>query len=54
MWGSDWPVLLLSGDHWRRWLDDSIRLSGKAGADADRLFAGAAIDFYALEKIHED
>jgi len=54
MWGSDWPVLLLSGDDWRRWLDDSIRLSGKAGADADRLFAGAATDFYALEKIHED
>jgi L-fuconolactonase len=49
MWGSDWPVVRLSGDDWRRWLDDSIRMAARAGADADRLFAGAATEFYALE-----
>ncbi|MBW8745014.1 MAG: amidohydrolase family protein [Sphingomonas sp.] len=49
MWGSDWPVVRLSGDDWRRWLDDSARMAARAGADADRLFAGAATEFYALE-----
>ena len=49
MWGSDWPVLLLSGDGWRRWHDDALRFAGQAVADTERLFAGAAADFYALE-----
>ncbi|MDF0487146.1 amidohydrolase family protein [Sphingomonas sp. H39-1-10] len=49
MWGSDWPVLLLSGDAYRHWHDDALRLAARAGADLERLFAGAAIDFYALE-----
>ena len=49
MWGSDWPVLHLSGDDWRRWLDDAVRMSARAGAEPKRLFAGAAEDFYALE-----
>lgn len=49
MWGSDWPVVRLSGDDWTRWHDDARRLAGRAGADLDRLFGGAAIDFYALE-----
>jgi len=49
MWGSDWPVLHLAGDDWRRWLDDAVRLSARAGAEPGRLFAGAATDFYALE-----
>jgi len=51
MWGSDWPVLLLSGDDWQRWLDDSVRLATSAEADLDRLFATAAIDFYALGEL---
>ena len=49
MWGSDWPVLLLSGDGWRQWHADALRFAGRAGADIEQLFAGAAIDFYALE-----
>jgi L-fuconolactonase len=48
MWGSDWPVLLLSGDGWRRWYEDAVRLASQAGADCARLFHGAAADFYAL------
>jgi L-fuconolactonase len=48
MWGSDWPVLLLSGDGWRRWHDDALRLATDAGADCARLFHGAATDFYAI------
>ncbi len=49
MWGSDWPVLLLSGDGWRQWHDDALALAARAGARSERLFAGAAMDFYALE-----
>jgi len=48
MWGSDWPVLNLSGDSWRRWLDDSIRMTAHVGADQEQLFVGAATEFYAL------
>lgn len=51
MWGSDWPVLLLSGDDWRQWHDDARRLAERAGADAEHLFAGAASEFYALEAV---
>jgi L-fuconolactonase len=50
MWGSDWPVVLLSGDDWRRWHADATRLADAAGADPDQLFAGAAIAFYGLEQ----
>jgi L-fuconolactonase len=49
MWGSDWPVLLLSGDGWRRWHDDAAAFAVAAGADAARLFGGAAAEFYDLE-----
>lgn len=49
MWGSDWPVVLLSGDGWRQWHDDAVRMAGRAGADLERLFSGAATDFYDLE-----
>jgi L-fuconolactonase len=49
MWGSDWPVVHLAGDGWRRWYDDAVRLATRAGADLARLFSGAATDFYALE-----
>jgi L-fuconolactonase len=54
MWGSDWPVLLLAGDDWHRWHSDAVRLAGSAGANIDRLFHGAAAEFYALEDDHED
>lgn len=54
MWGSDWPVLLLSGDTWHGWLDQAARMADAAGADAARLFLGAAAEFYALEKSDED
>lgn len=49
MWGSDWPVLLLSGDGWSAWHADALSLAGRAGADVERLFADAAMEFYALE-----
>ncbi len=49
MWGSDWPVVHLAGDDWRCWLDDAVRMSARAGAEPERLFVGAATDFYALE-----
>ncbi|WP_010215853.1 amidohydrolase family protein [Sphingomonas sp. PAMC 26621] len=48
MWGSDWPVVRLSGDDWRRWHDDARHLAARAGADLDQLFGGAAIAFYGL------
>jgi L-fuconolactonase len=48
MWGSDWPVVRLSGDHWRQWYSDAVDLAGAAGADMDRLFRGAATSFYGL------
>lgn len=50
MWGSDWPVVRLAGDSWRRWYDDAVRLAAAAGADHAALFAGAAAEFYALER----
>ena len=48
MWGSDWPVVRLLGDDWRHWHDDAGQLAGRAGADPDQLFGGAATAFYAL------
>uniref|UniRef100_UPI0035CB12B3 amidohydrolase family protein n=1 Tax=uncultured Sphingomonas sp. TaxID=158754 RepID=UPI0035CB12B3 len=47
MWGSDWPVIGLVGESWRDWLDQSRQLAH--GADAARLFAGCATEFYAFE-----
>jgi L-fuconolactonase len=49
MWGSDWPVLNLSGDDYRTWHDDALGLSGVAGDHRTRLFQGAAATFYGLE-----
>jgi L-fuconolactonase len=49
MWGSDWPVLLMSGDNYGDWAADAARISGVKGAAYDRLFAGAAAEFYGLE-----
>jgi L-fuconolactonase len=48
MWGSDWPVLLLSGDTYRQWFDDAARLSAFEGPALERLFCGAAHEFYNL------
>ncbi|WP_242123373.1 amidohydrolase family protein [Sphingobium sp. Sx8-8] len=49
MWGSDWPVLLLSGDSYADWVADAVRLSGLSDEPLERLLAGAAEDFYHLE-----
>jgi L-fuconolactonase len=48
MWGSDWPVLLLSGDSYQQWLGEAVRLSGLEGPARERLLCGAARDFYNL------
>jgi L-fuconolactonase len=48
MWGSDWPVLLLSGDTYRQWFDEAARLSALEGPALERLFCGAAHEFYNL------
>lgn len=48
MWGSDWPVLCLSGDSYCDWYEDALRLTGLSGERQARLFAGAATQFYAL------
>lgn len=49
MWGSDWPVLLHMGDTYEDWVDASLALVADLDEAArDRLFAGAAIEFYGL------
>lgn len=48
MWGSDWPVLTLSGDGYGRWLDDARRLTQRFALDEERLFSGCAAEFYGL------
>lgn len=49
MWGSDWPVLLLSGDRYADWRRDAEALAGLNGAAGERLFRGAAAAFYGIE-----
>ena len=49
MWGSDWPVLRLSGDDFRQWLEDADWLTGCCPIPRERLFHGAAAAFYGLE-----
>jgi len=49
MWGSDWPVLLLSGDDYGQWFRDADRLTALKGDARQRLFAGVARHFYRLE-----
>ncbi len=44
MWGSDWPVLVDTGDSYRDWVEATIDLVGRI--DIDRLFSGAAAAFY--------
>ncbi|CAM8672761.1 amidohydrolase family protein [Sphingobium cupriresistens] len=49
MWGSDWPVLLHSGDAYQDWIDLTARLVGDLDAMQNtRLFEGAARAFYGL------
>jgi L-fuconolactonase len=48
MWGSDWPVLRLSGDRYGDWVTIAKRLTGLDDAAESRLFAGAAAEFYGL------
>jgi L-fuconolactonase len=48
MWGSDWPVLLHARDHYSDWLQTSIELATRAGANRESLLAGAASKFYGL------
>ncbi|KQN19392.1 amidohydrolase [Sphingomonas sp. Leaf33] len=48
MWGSDWPVVTLSGDSYTRWLEDARRLAARTQLTEDRLFAGCAQAFYGL------
>lgn len=49
MWGSDWPVLLHTGDGYRDWVDDALALAGTVTTtERDRLLVGAAMAFYGL------
>jgi L-fuconolactonase len=52
MWGSDWPVLLLSGDSYSDWFEAAVRLSGLSDARRKRLFKEAAEGFYGLERTY--
>ncbi|WP_332785885.1 amidohydrolase family protein [Sphingomonas sp. PB1R3] len=49
MWGSDWPVLRLSGDDFRAWLSDADWLTGFRGLSRESLYRDAATQFYGLE-----
>lgn len=49
MWGSDWPVLSLSGDTYQQWAETAEALAGVEGAERDRLFSSAAAEFYGLD-----
>jgi L-fuconolactonase len=49
MWGSDWPVLLHSGDRYSDWLQTSLQLAARSeGVTLDCLFHEAASRFYGL------
>lgn len=51
MWGSDWPVLLHTGDRYADWVDDALMLAGPPDDERrDRLFCGAASDFYGIAR----
>jgi L-fuconolactonase len=50
MWGSDWPVLLHSGDRYEDWLSTVLEWAGAAQtATVESLLHGAAERFYGLE-----
>jgi len=48
MWGSDWPILLLSGSSYGDWFADADRITGLNGSARERLFGGAARSFYGI------
>ena len=48
MWGSDWPVLLHSGDRYCDWLQTSIHAAQSEGITLQSLFRDAASRFYGL------
>ena len=51
MWGSDWPVLLHSGDEYADWLKTSLHLGEQVQGTVEphSLFYGAARRFYGLD-----
>ncbi|MEA1086155.1 amidohydrolase family protein [Sphingomonas sp. CD22] len=48
MWGSDWPVLHLSGDGYAGWFETARTLAGLDPAGERSLFADSARRFYGL------
>ncbi|MFZ2995842.1 amidohydrolase family protein [Sphingobium sp.] len=52
MWGSDWPVVHLAGDDYADWHRTAAALAGVDGPAHDRLFAGAALEFYGVGPSH--
>ena len=48
MWGSDWPVLLNSGDRYGDWLQTSMQAAQSEGILLQSLFRDAAGGFYGL------
>ncbi len=55
MWGSDWPVLLLSGDRYDDWLAFAREAVRSAAPDEmAAVFVGAARDFYRLRQRRAD
>ncbi|MEI5688400.1 amidohydrolase family protein [Sphingomonas kyungheensis] len=48
MWGSDWPVLLVSGDDYADWFATARALAGLDAAGERRLFAASARRFYGI------
>ncbi|AHE53454.1 amidohydrolase family protein [Sphingomonas sanxanigenens] len=50
MFGSDWPVLLHAGDSYADWIATVHALAALDRNAAERLFFGAANDFYGLEQ----
>jgi L-fuconolactonase len=48
LWGSDWPVLLNSGDRYCDWLQTAVRAAQSEGLALESLFCAAASRFYGL------
>jgi len=49
MWGSDWPVLLHSGDRYLEWLAQTRLLTGLPEQEMETLMRAAAAQFYGLK-----
>jgi L-fuconolactonase len=48
MFGSDWPVALLAGDHHKVWTETKAAIAGYSQAEQDAILGGAATTFYKL------